>query len=154
MLIREFIITDTQQILQLFYDTVHRVNIRDYTQAQVDAWAPKHPDVQKWIERMQDRMTYVAEENGKAIGFAELERNGHIGCFYAHADHQNMGVGTALFHQIQLTAESLDLPKLFVEVSITAKPFFERMGFSAIATEEIELRGEKLFANVMEKRLG
>jgi putative acetyltransferase len=153
MLIREFIITDTQQILQLFYDTVHRVNIRDYTPEQVDAWAPKHPDVQKWIERMQDRITYVAEENSEVLGFAELERNGHIGCFYAHADHQHMGVGTALFDQIQLIAENLNLPKLFVEVSITAKPFFERMGFNAIATEEIELRGEKLFANVMEKRL-
>jgi putative acetyltransferase len=153
MLVREFIITDTQQILQLFYDTVHRINIRNYSQKQVDAWAPKHVDVQKWIERMQDRMTYVAEENGKIIGFAELERNGHIGCFYAHADHQNMGVGTALFNQIQVIAENLELPKLFVEVSITAKPFFERMGFSTIATEEIELRGQKLFANVMEKRL-
>ncbi|NKB18849.1 MAG: GNAT family N-acetyltransferase [Pseudanabaena sp. CRU_2_10] len=153
MLIREFTITDTEEIVQLFYDTIHRINIRDYTQEQVDAWAPKHVDVQKWIERMQDRMTYVAEENGKIIGFAELERNGHIGCFYCHADHQNMGVGTALFNQIQLTAENLGLQKLFVEVSITAKTFFERMGFSAIATEEVELRGVKLFANVMEKRL-
>lgn len=153
MRIREFIITDTEEIMQLFYDTIHQINIRDYTQEQVDAWAPKHMDVQTWIKRMQDRMTYVAEENGKIIGFAELERNGHIGCFYCHADHQNMGVGKALFNQIQFTAENLGLQKLFVEVSITAKTFFERMGFSAIATEEVELRGVKLFANVMEKRL-
>ncbi len=153
MLIREFTITDTQQILQLFHDTVHRINIRDYSQAQVDAWAPEYVDVQKWIERMQDRMTYVAEENGKAIGFAEIEGNGHIGCFYAHADYQNMGVGTALFQQIQLTAKNLGLQKLSAEVSITAKPFFERMGFTAIAPQEVERRGVKLINYVMEKSL-
>jgi putative acetyltransferase len=153
MLIREFMITDTQQIMQLFYDTVHRINIRDYSQAQVDAWAPEYMDGQKWIERMQDRMTYVAEENGKIIGFAELERNGHIGCFYCHADHQNMGVGTALFKRIQLTAENRDHQKLLVEVSITAKSFFEQMGFTAIAPQEVERRGVKLINYVMEKRL-
>jgi putative acetyltransferase len=146
-------INDTEEIMQLFYDTVHRINIRDYSQVQVDAWAPEHMDTQKWIERMQDRMTYVAEENGKVIGFAELERNGHIGCFYCHADRQNVGVGTALFNKIQLIAGNLNLPKLFTEVSITAKPFFEHMGFTAIASQEVELRGAKLINYVMEKRL-
>lgn len=146
-------INDTQEIMQLFYNTVHRINIRDYSQAQIDAWAPEHMDTQKWIERMQDRITYVAEENGKVIGFAELERTGHIGCFYCHADHQNMGVGKALFNKIQLIADNLGLQKLFTEVSITAKPFFEHMGFTAIASQEVELRGAKLTNYVMEKRL-
>jgi putative acetyltransferase len=153
MLIREFMINDTEEIMQLFYDTVHRINSRDYSQEQVDAWAPEHMDAQKWIERMQDRMTYVAEENGKVIGFAELERNGHIGCFYCHADHQNMGVGTALFNKIQLIAENMNLQKLFTEVSITAKPFFEHMGFTVIVSQEVKLRGVELINYVMEKRL-
>lgn len=40
MKIRKYEIADTEQIVQLFYDTVQQVNIRDYTKAQVDAWAP------------------------------------------------------------------------------------------------------------------
>ncbi len=37
MRVRTYEIGDTQEIVQLFYDTIHEVNIRDYTQAQVDA---------------------------------------------------------------------------------------------------------------------
>jgi hypothetical protein len=32
---------DADQIVTLFYDTVHSVNARDYTPKQFDAWAPK-----------------------------------------------------------------------------------------------------------------
>lgn len=37
MRVRTYEIGDTQEIMKLFYDTVHEVNIRDYTKAQVEA---------------------------------------------------------------------------------------------------------------------
>lgn len=151
MLIREFGISDTEEIMQLFYDTVHRINIRDYSSEQVDAWAPKDMDYGQWSDRLHSRITYVAEEEGKVIGFAELEKTGHIGCFYCHADYQTMGVGTRLFKQIQLTAKNLGLQKLFTEASITARSFFERMGFRVITPQEVERRGMKFINYVMEK---
>jgi N-acetylglutamate synthase-like GNAT family acetyltransferase len=153
MLIREFDISDTEEIMQLFYDAVHSINIRDYSPEQVDAWAPKDMDYAQWSDRLQSRMTYVAEEEGKVIGFAELEKTGHIGCFYCHADYQTMGVGTQLLNQIQLTAKKLGLQKLFTEASITARPFFERRGFRVITPQEVERRGMKFINYVMEKNI-
>ena len=35
---------DSPALAALFYETVHRVNIKDYTPAQVQAWAPAPPD--------------------------------------------------------------------------------------------------------------
>jgi putative acetyltransferase len=151
MLIREFNVSDTEEIMQLFYDTVHRINRQDYSSEQVEAWAPKDMGYVQWKEQLQSKMTYVAEAEGKIIGFAELEKTGHIGCFYCHADYQKMGVGTQLLNQIQLTAKNLDLQKLFTEASITAKLFFERMGFRVITPQEVELRGMKFINYVMEK---
>lgn len=39
MIIRRYREEDLPQIVTLFYETVHHVNIRDYTPKQVDAWA-------------------------------------------------------------------------------------------------------------------
>ncbi len=154
MLIREFQNSDTEEIMQLFYDTVHRINIRDYSSEQVDAWAPKDMDYEEWSDRLQSKMTYVAEEEGKVIGFAELETTGHIGCFYCHADYQGSGVGTQLINQIQLIAKNLGIQKLFAEASITARPFFERRGFRVITPQQVERRGMKFINYVMEKDIG
>ncbi len=151
MLIREFNVNDTEEIMQLFYDTVHRINRQDYSSEQVEAWAPKDMDYVQWREQLQSKMTYVAEEAGKVIGFAELEETGHIDRFYCHADYQRMGVATQLLNQIQLAAKNLGLQKLFTEASITGKPFFERMGFRVITPQEVERRGMKFINYVMEK---
>ena len=40
MIIREYRKEDLGEVMQLFYDTVHTVNRRDYTEEQVNAWAP------------------------------------------------------------------------------------------------------------------
>jgi N-acetylglutamate synthase-like GNAT family acetyltransferase len=111
-------------------------------------------DSAQWSEQLQSRMTYVAEEQGKVIGFAELEKTGHINCFYCHAEYQRMGVGTQLLNQIQSTAKNLGVQKLFTEASITAKQFFERQGFRVITAQEVERRGMKFINYVMEKDIG
>ncbi|MEH2394342.1 MAG: hypothetical protein V7K21_22670 [Nostoc sp.] len=45
MRLRTYEIGDTEEIMKLFYDTVHEVNIHDYTEKQVDAWAPANMDI-------------------------------------------------------------------------------------------------------------
>ena len=39
MLLRNYVKTDCAQLARLFYDTVHTVNAKDYTQEQLAAWA-------------------------------------------------------------------------------------------------------------------
>ncbi|WP_448269792.1 GNAT family N-acetyltransferase [Nostoc sp. DSM 114159] len=152
MKLRIYEIADTEEIMKLFYDTIHEVNIHDYTQEQVAAWAPANMDTEVWIKSLGSKFTYVAEED-KIIGFGELEANGHIDRFYCHKDFQRKGVGKKILEQIELKANSLGLEKLFAEASITAKPFFESQGFIVIKKQEVERRGQKLINFVMEKYL-
>ena len=41
MIVRKYQISDTEAIMKLFYNTVHQINIHDYTQEQVNlvGWA-------------------------------------------------------------------------------------------------------------------
>jgi len=153
MLIRPYQPADIEQIVHLYFDTVHTINQRDYTEAEVNAWAPEIPDAVQWAARYKTRITFVAEENTTVAGFAELEPNGHIDCFYCHQAYQRQGVGTLLYNRLEQEARSLGLVRLFTEASITAKPFFEQIGFQTIHQNQIA-RGSTILINFsMEKYL-
>lgn len=151
--IRLFAAPDAEQVAQLFHETVREVNARDYSSAQVRAWAPDDVHFRDWAAVCASRFTYVAEEAGAIAGFAELEPNGHIDCFYCHKDYQRRGVGSQLYQAIEAKALELLISRLFVEVSTTAKPFFQRMGFALIEEQTAPCRGETFINFAMEKTL-
>jgi putative acetyltransferase len=153
MKIRLFDQQDAEQIAQLFHETVREVNIRDYSNNQVKAWAPDNIDFKNWAKVCSERFTYVADDQGVIAGFGELEPNGHIDCFYCHKNYLRMGVGSKIYSAIEAKAEELGINRLYVEASITAKPFFLKMGFSIIREQQVERRGETFMNYVMEKFL-
>ena len=151
MRIKTYEIGDTEEIIKLFYNTVHKVNIRDYTQEQVDAWAPVDIDIGAWMRGLSSKFTYVAAENEKIIGYGQLELNGHINHFYCHKDFQRKGVGTQILNCIESKARALGIDKLFTEASITARPFFESKGFIIVREQQVECRRQKFINFAMEK---
>ena len=48
MHIRTYQPSDCEEIAELFYRTVHSVNAKDYSPAQLDAWATGHVDLEQW----------------------------------------------------------------------------------------------------------
>lgn len=153
MKIRLFEKLDAPQIAQLFHDTVHTINRRDYSAAQVAAWAPDDLYFRDWTEIGTKQFTYVAEDAGVIAGFGELERTGHIGCFYCHKDYQRCGVGRQIYHAIETKALDLSMTELVTEASITAKPFFQHLGFSVIQQQEVTCRGAVFINYAMQKSL-
>ncbi|BAY07361.1 GNAT family N-acetyltransferase [Calothrix sp. NIES-2098] len=153
MKIRLFQQQDAEQIAQLFHETVREVNIRDYSSNQVAAWAPDNLYFRNWAKICSERFTYVADDRGVIAGFGELESNGHIDCFYCHKNYQRMGIGSQIYAAIEAKADELGINRLYVEASITAKPFFWRKGFSIIKEQQVERRGETFINYLMEKFL-
>jgi putative acetyltransferase len=153
MEIRLFSPEDAEQIAQLFHDTIRQINSRDYTAEQVQAWAPDDIHFIDWAERGSSRIIYVADDQGTIAGFAELEPQGHIDCFYCHKDYQRRGVGRQLYQAIETKAKQLGLKDLNVEASITARPFFQQMGFSVVNEQQVICRGVTFTNYVMGKKL-
>ncbi|QOQ70987.1 hypothetical protein [Photobacterium damselae] len=84
--IRPYQEQDAEHLWSLLFNTIRSVNIRDYSQEQVKAWA-----------------------------------------------------------------QELRLQKLYSEVSITARPFFEQYGFKVVTVQKVALRGIVLDNFLMQK---
>lgn len=155
MIIRSYRPEDAQKLAILFFDTIRTINTKDYSAEQVEAWAPELAswDMQRWQDSFKNKFVFLAEQNDDIMGFAELENDGHIDRFYIHKDFIGKGVGKVLYQAIEEKALSLSIKKLFVEASITARPFFERMGFETVKEQTVERKQVKLNNFVMTKSL-
>lgn len=150
--LRRFNPDDTPALIDLFRDTVRRVNSRDYTPEQVRAWAPDDVDPARWAV-LSDRHTVVAEVDDRIVGFTDMETSGHIDRFFVHADFQGRGVGRAMLSELVAEAGRLGIPRLYAEVSITARPFFGRHGFAVVAEQAVTVRGVSMTNYRMERLL-
>ena len=153
MLVRDYVRGDAAAIVRLFYETVHSVNSADYSAEQVRAWAPELPDPAAWHERMARRCTLVAEDNGKVVAFAELERNGRLDMLYCRSDVVRRGIGARLYEAVERKARELGLRSISTQASITARPFFERQGFRVLERKTVLRQGVELTCFAMEKQL-
>ncbi len=152
--VRDYRPEDAQALAEIFFNTIHRINIKDYTQEQVDVWAPDSSlEEEGWKKKFLRTNPIVAVVEDKVVGFAEFEPNGHIDCFYCHHEWIGRGVGSALMSEIFRRANNSVIDCIFSEVSITAKPFFEKQGFIVLSEQTILRKGVELTNYKMEKRL-
>jgi putative acetyltransferase len=153
LILRPYQRDDALTLLDLFKDTIRRINCRDYTPEQVGAWASDEIDPVGWASRFEGRFVMVAEYDSKTVGFGELEPDGHIDRFYVSADHQSQGIGSSILNAIVKEANRMNLEKLFVEASITAKPFFSHHGFGLVQEQVVSCRSIEFVNYRMEKQL-
>jgi putative acetyltransferase len=151
--IRAYQQSDADAVYQLFYDTVHTINCRDYSQAQLQAWAPEIADKRQWQQRLLRDQPLLAYANEQILGYADLQPDGLIDQFFCHHDHQQQGVGSALMQALIIKAQQLQLQRMYAHVSITAKPFFERWHFQTICMQQVTIRDQQFTNYLMEKSL-
>jgi len=149
--IRPYNDADIPAISRLYFNTVHRINSRDYTQEQLRAWAPTIYSNSFWKQRFSKRRVLVAINRDRLLGFAEYEPTGHIDCFYVHHEHQHQGIGSALMQQVEQEFRSLNVHRSFAEVSLTARDFFESHGFRVVEERKHEYRDVLFQLFLMEK---
>ena len=148
MILRKYTETDCATLAWLFYDTVHAVNARDYSREQLDAWATNRVNLKAWNESFQAHHTVVAEMDGKIVGFGDMDETGYLDRLYVHKDYQRRGVATAICDVLEQNTKATELT---THASITARPFFEKRGYTARREQQVERRGVWLTNFVMKK---
>ncbi len=151
--IRDYDAGDAPEIAQLFYETVRSVNRADYSEEQVEAWAPSVPDLEELHARVADRRTLVGEEGGEVVGFAVLEGDRHLDMLFVRKDAVGRGAGRRLYEATERAARGWGLGRIFTEASITARPFFERRGFRVVRERTVTVRGVPMKNFAMDKPL-
>ena len=148
MIIRPYQEENLQEIAQLFYDTVHSVNAKDYTGQQLDVWATGEIDRAAWNRSLLTHTTAVAIQEDCIVGFGDMAADGYLDRLYIHKDFQRKGIASAICSWLERRVGS---NRYVTHASITAKPFFEAIGYRVIRQQQVERQGIPLTNFVMEK---
>lgn len=152
--IRKYRPQDARDLANIYYHTIHNINIRDYSEEQINAWAPESClALDGWKKKWKKLSPIVATINDQIVGFAEFCDNGYIDCFYVHHIFQGKAVGSALIREIEHRALKKNISRIYAEVSITAKSFFLKNGFEVVKDQLIKIRDVELRNFLMEKNI-
>ena len=152
-MIRPYAAVDLGALIVLFRDSVRRIARRDYSLAQVLAWAPDEVDRQAWAIRLAASSTWVAAAGERTAGFVTLEPGGRLDMLYVHADLQGRGIASGLLSRAESSARARGLTGLVTEASITARSFFEPRGFQLVKQQVVSRRDQELRNFRMARRL-
>lgn len=147
MIIREYRPLDCEILAELFYNTVHTVNVKDYTKEQLDVWATGTIDLEKWNQSFMEHYTLVAVDDEVIIGFGDIDKTGYLDRLYVHSDYQGKRVATAICEQLEQAVQG----SIVTHASITARTFFENRGYKVVKEQQVERQGIFLTNFVMEK---
>ena len=147
MELRKYQSSDCREVTELFFNTVHIINAKDYTKEQLDVWATGQADLEKWDQSLQGHYSVVAVENDVIVGFGDIDSTGYLDRLYVHANYQCRGISTAICDQLEQAVPG----SITTHASITAKPFFEKRGYKVIKEQKVERQGIFLTNFVMAK---
>ena len=148
MNLRDYKTSDCTQLAELFYQTVHNVNVKDYTQAQLNAWATGEVDLAEWDASFLKHKTVVAVEGSAIVGFGDMDGSGYLDRLYVHKDYQRRGIASAICDVLESAVPG---KRITTHASITAKPFFLHRGYHVVKAQEVVRHGVVLTNFVMEK---
>ncbi len=102
---------------------------------------------------MLERNSYVATVDGAPAGFSDVNSAGYIDMLFVTPQFQRRGVARQLIRHVETHARSVQVTELTADVSITARPFFERHGFTVEAEQHPVRGGVPLTNYTMKKKL-
>lgn len=151
--IREGNNNDLAKMKQLFTDTITHICKKDYDDVQIEAWKLGAENEIRWQKVMENQYVLIAESNGEITGFISLDQGNYIDFLFVHKDYQNQGIAFQLYQLIEHEAIKQEKTFMTADVSKTAKPFFEKMGFSIVREQSVPVRGVELTNYKMERKL-
>jgi len=151
MRIRRFNPGEESALFEIYHSAIHLIARRDYTQAQVNAWAPSDLDHDLWVSRIGGINPFVAEIDDELVGYADVQENGYIDHFFVSGRHPRQGIGSALMAVLESEARRLGIATLASDVSRTAQPFFRSFGFEVVEQRVPVMRGVEVPNALMRK---
>lgn len=148
MHLRKYKPDDCRIMAELFYETVHSVNKKDYTTEQLFAWASGTVDLDHWNASFLEHYTVIAEHRGMIAGFGDISADGYLDRLYVQKDCQRKGIASMICSELE---HAVRAARILTDASITAKSFFERRGYHVLREQQVERNGILLTNYRMER---
>ncbi|MDW9380235.1 GNAT family N-acetyltransferase [Chryseobacterium sp. JV558] len=153
IILRKGIQNDLLEMLELFRTTIDEVCKKDYTLQQLEAWKSGAENEERWMDVMTSQYVLIAESANQIVGFCTLDQGNYIDLFFVHKDYQQQGIASRLYNTIEKEALQYHEKRLTADVSKTARPFFEKVGFQVVQEQTVDVKGITLTNYKMEKNL-
>lgn len=143
--VRPYSDLDVVSTLAIFIAAITETASADYTTEQTQAWAdPDGRDLQRWGSAMAARRSFVATIEDHIVGFSDVGPDGYIDMMFVAPQFLRRGVAWRLVTHGEALAREMKACELSADVSVTARPFFERQGFAVEAEQHTVKRGISL----------
>jgi putative acetyltransferase len=110
-------------------------------------------DKARWLRKITDQYFLLVENGDELMGCGSITPDGYLDMMYVSHLHQGKGIARHLVEKLEAFARDQTVTTIRSDVSLTARPFFERMGFRVVTPQQVEMDG-LIFDNfVMEKEL-
>ncbi|WP_103735480.1 GNAT family acetyltransferase [Pseudomonas sp. GZJR-8] len=121
---------DAQGISQVILAALHSSNARDYP-ADVIARVATHFTPDAVLELLNRRIVLVATQDHSIVATAALDAN-VVRSVFVNPELQGQGIGRLLMIEIELRAREAGVTVLSVPSSLTAEPFYSKLGFHTV----------------------
>lgn len=146
-------ISDLTEMQEMYIETIKWVCKNDYSPLEIDAWIYGLNNVERWLKVIHTQFVLLALINDKIVGYGTLKDGNYIDFLCVHKDLQRQGIADKIFNELEFEAKKENSEIITADVSITAKPFFEKKGFITKEQQKNIRLGVELINYKMEKSL-
>jgi putative acetyltransferase len=143
--VRELQPDEVRTFLEVHHTAVRVTAAADYPAEVIEAWAPlpiTDAVVQQVRNSHEGEIRLAAILDGEIIGIGALVPQNHeVRACYVSPEHGGLGAGRALVEAIEHIAQQRGLTYLAMASSITAEPFYLRLGYNVVSRGDHTLRG-------------
>ena len=146
---------DIIHLHEVFEASVRQTCNQHYTEAQINAWVTK-ADMNRWQELFSSDLVFILAEDNEThqiAGFTSINAEGYLHSMFVHPDYQRKGIAQQLLNHAEQLAIEKCVSGIHVEVSITARPFFEKAGYAIVNAQMVVVNGTEMTNFIMQKQL-
>jgi uncharacterized protein YhfF/GNAT superfamily N-acetyltransferase len=148
---------DEAHLPDIYRAAVTALGARDYSAAQVAAWAGLAPSPAVWRQRAEDGRCCIVGVDAacpdRVVAYADIEPDGHIDQLYCVPAAAGQGLAGRLLDALEEQAKAWGLARLFAEASETALGAFRSRDFEVSQRRELVVAGVAIHNDAVEKAL-
>jgi putative acetyltransferase len=144
---------DVPEMQCLFSDTVSVLCAKDYNEDQIKVWVSAIDNTERWLDKLDSQYFIIAEIVGKIVGYGSIENSGYLDFMYVHKNYQRQGIARIILKELGKEAVKYGALEIIADVSKTARPFFEKSGFTTIGENINKIKGIEIVNYKMVKKL-
>ncbi len=155
--IRKSIIQDMEAVMDAHHRSIVELCSKDYNEEQIRCWSSVKYSDEIWRNSIENEYHLAIEKNGKIEGFCHScvhkDGIGEIKGLYFTKEISGQGYGRKAFEKSLSFFKENECKKIIITGTKTAKPFYEKMGFSCMDKKVLNIRGAELICYSMEMYL-